>query len=85
MDKNELLCSIARSEKQIKEVENWRNTEYRTKYEQLNQLQTQLEQEIAREEEYQRQVSRKLDQIVRLKAKISENVPEDNAFRFDKK
>lgn len=85
MDKSELLCSIARSEKLIKEVENWRNGEYRAKYEELSQLQGQLEDEIAKEEEYHRKISQKLNQIARLKDRIGESVPDDNGFRIEKK
>lgn len=85
MDRNELLCSIARSEKKIKDVEQWRNTEFKSKFDELSQLQTQLEDEIAKEDEYHRRISQKLDQIARLKLKIGETVPENNSFRFEKK
>lgn len=85
MDKSELLCSIARSEKQIKEIENWRNGEYKRKYDELSQLHAELEDEIAKEEEYHRRISQKLNQIARLKEKIGEGVPDDNGFRFDRK
>ena len=85
MDRNELLCSIARSEKQIKDIENWRNGEYKAKYEELSHLQAELEDEIAQEEEYQRRISQKLNQIARLKERIGDGVPDDNGFRFDRK
>ena len=85
MDKSELLCSIARSEKQMNDVENWRNGEYKSKYEELAQLQAQLEDEVAQEEEYHRRIAQKLNQVARLKSKIAETVPDDNGFRFDKK
>ena len=84
MDKSELLCSIARSEKQIKDVEQWRTGEYKSKYQELSQLQSELEDEVAREEEYHRKISQKLNQISKLKARIGDTVPDDNGFRFDK-
>jgi len=80
LDKNELICSIARSEEQIREVEAWRDSEYKAKYEELSKLQADLDAEIGREEEYRRLISRKLDQISRLKAQINESIPDDNGF-----
>ena len=85
MDRNELLCSIARSEKKIKDVEQWRSTDFKSRCDELSQLQAQLEEEIAREDDYHRKIAQKLDQIARLKMKIGENVAENNSFRFDKK
>ena len=84
MDKSELLCSIARSEKQIKEVDSWRASEYKSKYEELSHLQSQLAEEVSQEEEYHRKISQKLNQIAKLKEKIGESTPEDNRFRIDK-
>jgi chromosome segregation ATPase len=79
-DRNDLICSIARSEEQIRAVEAWRDTEYKAKYEELSKLQADLDGEIAREEEYRRHISSKLDQIAHLKAKVNESVPDDNGF-----
>jgi hypothetical protein len=80
-DRNELLCSIARSKEQIQAVEQWKDTEYKTKYEELSRLHDALDRGIAREEQYRRQIAQKLDVIAQLKAEISGRIPEDNGFR----
>lgn len=80
LNENELQCSIARSKEIIMGVEEWRKTEYKAKYEELQILQNELEKEIALEEKYHQKISQKLDQISHLKELIAEKIPDDNNF-----
>ena len=80
--KAELLCSIARSQSQIKEVEQWSVTECKEMKARLLQLQQDLDDEIAKEEDYQRKISQRLNAIAKVKAEISQIVPEDNNFKI---
>jgi predicted RNase H-like nuclease (RuvC/YqgF family) len=83
LDKNDLLCSIARSKEQMQRADNWRNTEYKAKCEELRRLQDELDAEITRESQYHRNVAQKLDRIARLKTRIAESTPDNNGFRFE--
>jgi hypothetical protein len=82
-DRNEVLCSIARSKEQIQAVEVWKDTEYKAKYEELSNLQAELDRAINREEQYRRLIAQKLDTIAQLKAEINDRIPEDNGFRIE--
>jgi hypothetical protein len=83
LDKNELLCSIARSKEQIQRVQQWRTKEYKEKHEELRRLQEALDEEITRESQHHRLISQKLQQIDKLKAQIADKTPNDNGFRFE--
>jgi hypothetical protein len=85
VDRNELVCSIARSKEQIHAVETWRDSEYKSKYEELSGLQGDLDRAIAREEQYRRQISQKLDLIAQLKASINDSIPDDNGSKMKTK
>ena len=60
------MCSSARSEKKIKDVEQWRIMDFKSLCNDLSQFQAQLEEEIAKEDDYPRNISQKLDQIALL-------------------
>ncbi|KAH0791778.1 hypothetical protein GPJ56_004272 [Histomonas meleagridis] len=81
-NKAELLCSIARSQNQIKEVEQWSMSECKELKEKLLQLQQDLDDEIDKEEEYHRKISQRLNSIAKIKAEISQIVPEDTNFKI---
>ena len=77
----EIQASIARSNDIIMRVDKWRTTEYQAKYEELQNLQSDLEHQIEIEEKYHRRIAQRLDRIAKLKEIISEKVPDDNNFR----
>ena len=78
---NELVCSIERSKEIISKVDEWRKTEYKAKYEELQNLQRELEKEINLEERYHLKIADRLDRIARLKESIANKIPEDNNFK----
>ena len=60
------MCSSARSEKKIKDVEQWRIMDFKSLCNDLSQFQAQLEEEIGKEDEHHKKIGQKLDQIARL-------------------
>jgi uncharacterized coiled-coil DUF342 family protein len=83
LSRNDLLCAISRAEGQINEVEEWRKTEYQTKYEELAELHRQLDAAVTVADRYHRKIEQRLDKIARLKAVIGQHTPENNGFRFE--
>ena len=70
----ELFLQVARNEREIKRLEQWKETEYAERKKRLAEMKKDLERAIRQEESYMTTINEKREEIHRMKQRIAGKV-----------
>ena len=70
----ELFLQVARNEREIKRLEQWKETEYAERKKRLAEMKKDLERAIRQEESYMTTINEKREEIHRMKQQIAGKV-----------